>query len=169
MIRSYARYAKTPQISWNAAISRHFQDESLSCRSVCLFLLCRDLFVQFLSFFCIHTLSSVTFAAVQAENQSKVQARRAQRDRFQLDSATALPTMISYWTLTCRTHLTPLSLSLSPLLASPCHLLCFLLELTKIAVPIVCIGAHTAHHCTAQCLASCCCNSLVCVCVWVSK
>lgn len=69
------------KVSWNAAISRHFQDESLSCRSVCLSLFVMSWFIYaFLSFFCIHTLGSVTFAAVQAENQSKVQARRPQRE-----------------------------------------------------------------------------------------
>lgn len=34
-------------------------------------------------------------------------------------------------------------------------------------MPIVCIGAHTAHNCAVQRLASCCCNSLACVCVCV--
>lgn len=108
--------------------------------------------------FLLHTyIRWVPLLSLPCKQKIRVKCKHAdRRERFQLYSATALPTMISYWTLTCRT---PLSLSLP--------LFCVLLELTKIAVPIVCIGAHTAHNCAVQRLASCCCNSLACVCVCI--
>lgn len=145
------------KVSWNAAISRHFQDESLSCRSVCLFLLCRDLFMHFwVSFAYIHTLGSVTFAAVQAENQSKVQARRPQRE---------IPIVLCH----CTAHddlLLDIDLSNTPLSLSPSLLLSAWVDQNSCAHCM-----HWRPHSAQLCSAASCKLLLqlpcMCVCVFV--
>lgn len=67
--------------------------------------------------FLLHTyIRWVPLLSLPCKQKIRVKCKHAdRRERFQLYSATALPTMISYWTLTCRT---PLSLSPSLLLSA---------------------------------------------------
>lgn len=135
----------------------------------CLVCLCRDLYtyvcvcVSHINFFCIW------FRYFRCRAMCRKSVQSAARRAFSNWSAAMIPIPLGHWLVEHLTLALSLSLALSMRLCSRSYWPHrFLLELTKIAVPIVYIGAHTLHmpascnsHECVVCVRACACVCMV--------